>query len=60
MPEFIGVHEGMVGITSENLMQAHQADVDIQDDEGVNFEHAWPTPGPGWRGASRRRRTRRP
>ena len=36
MPEFMDVHTGMVGITPENLKEAHQADQDIQDDEGVN------------------------
>ena len=40
MPEFMDVHEGMTGITAE----AHQADLDIQDDEGVNFKHAWADP----------------
>jgi hypothetical protein len=45
MPEFMDVHEGMVGITHDTLMQAHQADLDIQDDEGVNFKHTWGRPG---------------
>lgn len=40
MPESMDVHKGMVGITPENLMEAHRADLDIQDDEGVNFKHA--------------------
>lgn len=47
MPEFMDVHDGMVGITSEGLMEAHQADLDIQDSEGVNFKHAWGDPVSG-------------
>ena len=47
MPEFMDVHKGMVGITRENLMEAHQADLDIQDDEGVNFKHTWADPESG-------------
>jgi Protein of unknown function (DUF4242) len=60
MPEFMDLHKGMVGITREALMEAHQADLDIQDDEGVNFKHTWADRSPGWLGACRRRRTRRP
>ena len=47
MPEFMDVHRGMTGITPEQLMEAHQADLDIQDEEGVNFKHAWADPGSG-------------
>ncbi|TMC92481.1 MAG: DUF4242 domain-containing protein, partial [Chloroflexi bacterium] len=47
MPEFMDVHEGMTGITPEALAEAHQADLDIQDDEGVNFKHAWADPKTG-------------
>ena len=47
MPEFMDVHKGMVGITPENLKEAHQADRDIQDDEGVNFKQAWADPRTG-------------
>ena len=47
MPEFMDVHHGMVGITPEGLHEAHQADLDIQDDEGVNFTHAWADPKSG-------------
>jgi hypothetical protein len=41
------VHTSMAGVTSEALMAAHQADLDIQDDEGVNFKHAWADPKTG-------------
>ena len=44
MPEFMDVHTGMTGITSELLAEAHQADLDIQDTEGVEFKHAWADP----------------
>lgn len=47
MPEFMDVHTGMVGITSEGLNEAHQADLDIQDEERVNFKHAWADPNTG-------------
>jgi hypothetical protein len=47
MPEFMDVHTGMQGITSEDLAVAHQADLDIQDAEGVEFKHAWANPATG-------------
>jgi Nickel responsive protein SCO4226-like len=47
MPEFMDVHRGMEGITSEALMEAHQADLAIQDDENVDFKHAWADPVAG-------------
>ena len=39
--------DGMVGITSEGLKQAHDADVAIQDDEKVEFKKAWADPESG-------------
>jgi len=47
MPEFMDVHRGMEGITSEGLMEAHNADLAIQDEERVNFKHAWADPESG-------------
>lgn len=47
MAEFMDVHRGMVGITPEQLMEAHQADLDIQGEEGVDFKHAWADPATG-------------
>jgi hypothetical protein len=41
------VHTNMVGVTPEQLRQAHQADLDIQDEEGVNFKQAWADPSTG-------------
>ena len=47
MPEFMDVHTGMQGVTAEALKEAHEADVAIQDDEGVTFKHAWADPASG-------------
>jgi hypothetical protein len=47
MPEFMDVHHGMEGITPDALLEAHQADLAIQDDEKVNFKHAWGDPASG-------------
>jgi hypothetical protein len=41
------VHTNMVGVTPEQLREAHQADLDIQDDEGVSFKQAWADPRTG-------------
>jgi hypothetical protein len=47
MPEFMDVHRGMVGVTDDDLREAHNADLAIQDDERVNFKHAWADPDSG-------------
>ncbi len=47
MPEFMDVHHGMTGITPGQLTEAHNADLAIQDDEQVNFKHAWADPQTG-------------
>lgn len=47
MPEFMDVHTGMAGISTEALNEAHQADLAIQGEEGVNFKHAWADPNSG-------------
>lgn len=47
MPEFMDVHTTMKGVTSEALAEAHNADLAIQDDENVNFKHAWADPESG-------------
>ncbi|MFE2109596.1 SCO4226 family nickel-binding protein [Kitasatospora sp. NPDC059463] len=47
MAKFMDVHHGMSGITEEQLRMAHQADLDIQADEGVRFEQAWADPEAG-------------
>ncbi|MEU7000425.1 SCO4226 family nickel-binding protein [Nonomuraea sp. NPDC046570] len=47
MTKFMDVHHGMVGITDQQFHQAHAADLAIQGDEGVTFEHAWADPEAG-------------
>ena len=47
MPEFMDVHTSMVGVTTDALAEAHQADLDIQGDEGVTFHQAWADPKTG-------------
>ncbi|MFC4785174.1 SCO4226 family nickel-binding protein [Nocardioides sp. MAHUQ-72] len=47
MPEFMDVHTGMVGVTPEGLLEAHNADLAIQAEEKVNFKHAWADPKTG-------------
>ncbi|MEU0848024.1 MULTISPECIES: SCO4226 family nickel-binding protein [Streptomyces] len=47
MAHFMDVHRGMHGITADQLHQAHQADLAVEKDEGVHFEHAWADPDSG-------------
>ena len=47
MPEFMDVHTSMVGVTAEQLLEAHRADLAIQDEEGVDFKQAWADPKTG-------------
>ena len=47
MAEFMDVHRSMKGITPEQLLEAHRADLAIQGDEGVDFKHAWGDPESG-------------
>ena len=47
MPEFMDVHENMVGITADQLKEAHQADLGIQGEENVDFKQAWADPESG-------------
>ena len=47
MPEFMDVHHGMNGVTPEQLLEAHNADLAIQGDEDTNFKHAWADPSTG-------------
>lgn len=44
MPEFMDVHRGMVGITADGLLEAHNADLAIQDEEGIDFKQPWADP----------------
>ncbi|NUR57847.1 MAG: SCO4226 family nickel-binding protein [Catenulispora sp.] len=47
MATFMDVHKGFVGVTGEQLQEAHAADLAIEDDEGVHFEKAWLDPESG-------------
>jgi hypothetical protein len=47
MAKYMDVHHGMRGITAEQLREAHDADLAIQAEEGVTFEHAWADPEAG-------------
>lgn len=41
MAKFMDVHNGFFGVTGEQLAEAHQRDLDIENDEGVHYERAW-------------------
>lgn len=47
MAQFMDVHNGFVGVTKEQLAEAHAADLAIEDEEGVHFERAWLDPVSG-------------
>ncbi len=47
MPMYMDVHTGMAGVTSEALAEAHNADLAIQGEEGVDFQKAWADPVSG-------------
>jgi hypothetical protein len=47
MATFMDIHHGMNGITADELIAAHQADLAIEAEEGVHFEHAWADPESG-------------
>ena len=41
MARFMDVHDGFVGATAQQIMEAHDADLAVEADEGVHFEKAW-------------------
>lgn len=47
MAEFMDVHHGMKGITSDQLMEAHRADLANEGKENVHFKQAWADPESG-------------
>lgn len=47
MAKFMDVHSGFFGVTAAQLQEAHDADLAIEHDEGVHFEHAWMDPEAG-------------
>lgn len=44
---FMDVHSGFVGVTSQQLREAHERDLAIEQEEGVHFERAWLDPVSG-------------
>jgi hypothetical protein len=47
MAQFMDVHDGMKGITTEELQKAHAKDHECEQGTGVHFERAWADPGSG-------------
>ena len=47
MAKFMDVHNGFVGVTAEQLREAHQRDLEVEAAEGVHFERAWLDPQAG-------------
>ncbi|MEF9904793.1 SCO4226 family nickel-binding protein [Streptomyces sp. P9-A2] len=47
MAQYMDIHHNMRGITADQLEQAHAADLAIQQEEGVLFQHAWADPESG-------------
>lgn len=41
MTRFMDVHDGFVGATAQQIIDAHDADLAVEADEGVHFERAW-------------------
>ena len=44
MATFMDVHSGFVGVTAEQLREAHERDLAIEKDECVHFVKAWLDP----------------
>jgi hypothetical protein len=47
MAMFMDVHSGFVGVTEDQLREAHGRDLAIEAAEGVHFERAWLDPESG-------------
>jgi hypothetical protein len=47
MTKFMDVHSGFIGVTAEQLREAHDRDLAIEGDEDVHFERAWLDPDSG-------------
>jgi hypothetical protein len=47
MGKYMDVHNGFYGVTAEQLRDAHNRDLAIQDDEDVVYERAWLDPEAG-------------
>ena len=47
MAKFMDIHTGFIGVTAQQLKEAHERDLAIEGDEGVHFERAWLDPEQG-------------
>jgi len=47
MAKFMDVHSGFVGVTEDQLREAHQLDLAVEAADGVHFERAWLDPEAG-------------
>lgn len=47
MAQFMDVHSGFVGVSAQQLKEAHERDLTIEGEEGVHFERAWLDPERG-------------
>ena len=47
MAKYMDVHSGFVGVTAQQLQEAHERDLAIEADETVHFERAWLDPASG-------------
>jgi Nickel responsive protein SCO4226-like len=47
MRTYMDIHDGFVGVTREQLEEAHRRDLEIQADEGVSYQRAWLDPVSG-------------
>lgn len=44
---FMDIHSGFVGVTHQQLQEAHERDLAVEKEEGVHFERAWLDPVSG-------------
>jgi uncharacterized protein DUF4242 len=47
MAKYMDVHDGFFGVTAEQLREAHDRDLAIEQDEEVHFQRAWLDPEAG-------------
>jgi hypothetical protein len=47
MGRYMDVHSGFFNVSGEQLKEAHDRDLAIEDEEGVHFERAWLDPVAG-------------
>jgi hypothetical protein len=47
MAKFMDVHSGFIGVTADQLREAHDRDLAIEGEEEVHFERAWLDPEAG-------------